>query len=156
MYLDVEVHLAYTLKRKKENHVRYLSFIVCALVFANELKSKFPNYDLKILKFITTVFVRCRIKHINALREKEKREKREAKAAAKKRKEEEKAARERKEEESEDDESEDEETDEESESEEETEEEKKEKTDREEKEKRWRSTATMCLRSRMKIGQFAQ
>ena len=58
--------------------------VVCALAFANELKSKFPQYEMRILKFIVTVFVRCRIKHINALREKEKREKRLARAAAKK------------------------------------------------------------------------
>ena len=57
--------------------------------FANALKSKFPIHDMKVLKFISTIFVRRRIKHINAVREKEKREKREAKAAAKKAKEEE-------------------------------------------------------------------
>ena len=48
---------------------------------------------MKVLKFISTIFVRRRIKHINAVRDKEKREKREAKAAAKKAKEEEKAAK---------------------------------------------------------------
>ena len=104
--------------------------------FANALKSKFPVHDLKILKFISTIFVRRRIKHINALKEKEKREKREAKAAAKKEKKEKKAAKVNKEED--------------------TDEEVEDDSEESEDEERRRPTATMNLRSRMKIGQFSQ
>ena len=79
--------------------------------FANALKTKFPVHDFKILKFISTIFVRKRIKHINAVRAKERREKRETKKAAKKAKEEKKAAKVNKETESDEEESDEEEED---------------------------------------------
>ena len=43
------------------------------------LQSKFPNYDMKILRHISDFFIRTRIKYINFLKKEEKRLKKEAK-----------------------------------------------------------------------------
>ena len=59
-----------------------MSFTSFALGFANELKSRFSQYDLRILMALSTIFVRQRIRHINFLKAKEKKEKKEAKEAA--------------------------------------------------------------------------
>ena len=94
------------------------------------MKTRFPHYDLRILKFLSNVFTRKRISHINELKKIERAEK---KAAAAEKKAEKAAKKERKEEGAA----------------------KKDAIEPEQK-KAKKSTSSMNLRSRMKIGQFDQ
>ena len=51
--------------------------------FADFLQINFPHYELKILRHISDVFTRKRVKHVNFLEREKKRLKREANAAKK-------------------------------------------------------------------------
>ena len=51
--------------------------------FANFLKIQFSQYDFKILRYISAVFYRNRVRHVNFLEKEKKRLKREANAAKK-------------------------------------------------------------------------
>ena len=51
--------------------------------FVNFLQIQFPLYDLKILRYVTDVFYRNRVRHVNFLERERKRLKREANAAKK-------------------------------------------------------------------------
>ena len=103
-----------------------MSFTTFASGFANELKLRFSHYDLRILTALSTIFVRQRISHINFLKAKEKKEKKEAKEAARAEKEALEAQEGKK-----------------------GTKEKKSTSDR-------TSSSSMNLRSRTKVGQFAQ
>ena len=62
--------------------------------FATFLQNQFPQYDYRILRYISDVFCRKRVKHVNFLEKEKKRLKREANAAKKAEKEAAKLAKE--------------------------------------------------------------